>query len=96
MAELEVGIHKVAVKDRLPAREHYALPPAIGPAFGKLPFDEQIAPLTKVVEAWDYPGEPSDLEAWAALDITELLPLWNALVFYVAGRMAQLNEASKK
>lgn len=88
MATLTVAGTSVVVRDRLPARVHYALPRAINANVGAISFEEQVGPLAACVESWEFAGDPADLNAWAELDVfSEFLPLWNALVSHFVQRM---------
>jgi hypothetical protein len=96
MAEVIIAGRRVVLKEHLPARDHYALPRALSVGIGRLPFEEQVGPLSKVVESWEFEGDPGDLAAWGELDVmAEFMPLWDAIVRHTTARMAAMREKSK-
>jgi hypothetical protein len=96
MAETTVNGKKLVMADRLPAKKHFALPRAISAPIGSLPFAEQVGPLVGTVLEWPFAGDPQSLEAWGELDdLTEFMPLWNAVCDYWFERVAALNEREK-
>ncbi len=75
-----VAGHQVTLRDRFPGKFFYPLHAAIrwwgtGHQMGERSFEEDVKPYVGTVLAWDWPGDPEKLEAWADLDVLTEIPL---------------------
>lgn len=71
----------VTIKDRFPAKENWDLPNVLmsfARQEGEQGFDlQRIVPaLPRLIEAWEFQGDPADPDAYGELDLfRELIPL---------------------
>lgn len=84
-----VAGRRVVFRSRLPAGENWdllTLMRELAEGKGGIPRDQTIRLLSRVVEAWEFEGDPQDPAAYEALDLFEVLGLMGALGQYVARR----------
>jgi hypothetical protein len=75
--EITVNGKRVILRDRLSAREGWPLRALMAKAAreGDLSFEEEAQALSAVIESWDFPGDPHDVESYAELDMPDFLAI---------------------
>lgn len=88
MSELTVAGKRVTVRDSFRGREWYALPGLYRKALAaarKGDYGDAVPFLARVVESWEFEGEPSKATAYESLDVmAELMPLADGALLAVA------------
>ena len=84
--EITVAGRKVVLRERFPAGEFWDLPRMISElGADAADYESHVQLLVRMVESWDFEGDPSDPDAYAELDILrELRLLIRACSDYVA------------
>jgi len=92
--ERTINGKKVVFREKLAARGCWNLLEKIdhfGQEAVKGDFTNAAIILTRAVESWEFPGDPTDLAAYDALDqIEEMPPLIGALTEYIALKTERL------
>ncbi len=75
--DVSVNGKRVTLRDRLTAAEGWPLRSLVAKATrdGDLSFEEEAQAIATVVESWEFPGDPHDPAAYAALDFSDFLAL---------------------
>ena len=75
--DVTVNGKRVTLRDRLTAAEGWPLRSLIAKAKrdGNLNFEEEAQAIATVVESWEFPGDPRDPAAYAALDFFDFVAL---------------------
>ncbi len=84
--EITVNGKKVTLRDKFPVREFDGVFEKFGNLTGR-PWGEQAEIFRKFVTAWEFDGDPSDIESWGNLDQFELLPLQQGIAEYITSRL---------
>lgn len=81
--EITVAGRKVVLRDHFPARHNWDLPQlisALAPGKGEVHFENAPALMVRMIESWEFEGDPSDPAVYADMDmLSELMPLANAV-----------------
>jgi hypothetical protein len=79
--EVTVSGKTVWLRDRIPAREGWALRQLLARAATgeRLSFEEDAQVLAYVVEAWEFEGDPTDPDVYAGLDMADFIAIENAV-----------------
>jgi len=97
MYEYTVNGKRVVFREKWSARNNWALPKLIqdfttGASAGD--FSGAVPILTRVIERWDFPGDPSKPESYDDLElVTEVIPLLGVLAEYIGKRLGNLAES---
>ncbi len=88
MKELVINGKKVQVRTSFRGREWYSLPADFrraGQAIEKGEYEGAIPFLSRVIESWEFEGDPAEAASYEGLDVlAELVPLTGEAVVAVA------------
>ena len=86
MPEFTIAGKRVTLRERFPASEFWDMPKLISDLVGEgTDYEKHIPLLLRLIESWEFDGDPTDPEAYGELDILrELRPLIRASSDYVA------------
>lgn len=86
MPEITVSGRRVTLRERFPAKDFWDIPSMIAEVAGEgIDYQRHIPLLMRIIESWEFEGDPADAEAYGELDILrELRPLIRACSDYVA------------
>lgn len=87
MYEYTVNGKRVTFKARLPLRESRDMPKLLRASEAD-DYDSQVRILTKLIESWEFDGNPSDPESYEDLDVfSDLVPITRAAVEYIETKL---------
>lgn len=93
MPTVTIAGKQVVFRERLPAKDNWDLLQRIMETTGKagegvLDFQAQVPILVRMVESWEFEGDPTNAESYGELDIfREFFPLVTAFVDYLGKLM---------
>lgn len=85
----EINGKRVEFKQRFPARENWDLPRVISSLGsqaqgGAIDFEASVPVLQRMIDSWDFDGDPKDAESYGELDLfRELIPLLKEAASYI-------------
>lgn len=86
-----IGGKAVHLKRRVPLKDGHNLINLLQ-ACGSNDFYDQVAIMRLMIESWEFPGDPSAVESYEALDIyDEIMPMASFVVQHVQQRTARIS-----
>ena len=78
---------RVVVRDNVPLSENVAIHDQILMLDEDSTWEDRAKPLSQLVTAWAFEGDPTDIDSWGALDIFDIVELENKLAADIEGHV---------
>lgn len=92
--DVTVGGRKVTFRERYPVAEYSGLRKRLMAMDENAEWDARAKCLRDFVEAWEFDGDPGDVQAWGQLDYFEMQAIENAVAQEIIAKRAEYQKNS--